>query len=1322
VTCTSSSNCWAVGYYRDSTSNAQTLTEQYNGTSWAVVTSPNHSTTADHVIYNPICVSASDCYAEGYYLGSSVNQTLVIHWNGSAWSFVTSADWSTSQGETVARSMGCLSTSDCWIAGYIIDANGYYQSMAQHWNGTSWTIPSNSQLPVGGSQDLWGSAAKSAGFGWGWASDVGMSIAAGSGTEIVTDESGAPVTCSGSGSTWTCPAYNAATLTTSGGNWTYKRWNGDTFNFNSSGQLTSEVDRNSNTTSYAYVSGKLSTETDPGSRTIQFTWTGSNITQAKDPVNQTVGYSYDAFGNLTQVTDQAGNHVSYTYDGNHQLLTETDKNGNATTYAYSPTGQLVTQTDAMSRQTTYAYSVPGSNQNATLVTGGAGDEEQYTFTYNLLTKKVSAYGQSYATTATYLHDPTILGVYAETDVLGTNTYNIYDSQGNLTSAVATPASGTGSTTSATYNSLNEPLTQIDANGNTTTNAYDNNGNVCWTLAGTSSNACGSIPSSATSYAYADATNPGLATTVTDEKGNATTKTYDSYGNLATSTIGGNQTSYTYNSVGNKLTEVPPAGNKSGCDATCKANNTTTYTYDALNDVLTTQAPNPTGSGFATTTNTYDYESHLLTSQDPKGNWTTKIYNADGEECWTYVAASTSSNNCATPPAGATSQTYDNDGRVHQSFDAKGTVTTYTYNDLGQTVSEVTGATTSYTYDSNGNVLTKTSPNGNTCTPQPSCQATYTTTYTYDYANRVLTTTDENGHTTTNTYDSNGNLLTVTDPTGNITTNTYNAQNQLCWTYISTSGSANDCAHPPTGAMQKSFDDAGNLHTVTDGNGTITTNTYDTENRLCWTYVSSTPSSNTCGSPPSGMTTSFTYDDNGNVLTKKLPNANIISNAYNAANQLCWSYVNTSTSTAACSSPPSGAVTYQYDADGHRTQMVDGTGTSTWGYNTLSQEVSYTNGAGRQVQFTPDANGNQTATKYPDGTILSQAFDSNSRACWSYMSTSTSTAACASPPSGAITYTFDDNGNLKSEALPNGVTNSYTFDGTNSVTAISDAKSGTTVFSANYTRNADNLITNDTSQPSNYGTYKYTAKNELCYAAATSTPACSSPPSPSYPYAYDYAGNATNNNGLTQQYNSTDELCWSATSTTTPACGSPPSGATTYNFNTNGDRTSSVPPSGPATCFSYDGRDELTSVVTGTGSSCTSPTTLGSYTYDGNGLRMSKTANSTTTASSWQDVGALPLMLQENGGTGVTKYVYGPTGNVLEQVTPGGATFYYSYNSLGSVRAITNSTGTSVATFHLRPGREGDCLHGCDRDGQRQQHLYWLDCGIRPFAVRRAVPR
>ena len=68
VTCVSASDCWAVGYYYNG-SYAQTLIERWDGTSWAIVSSPNTSPTQANFLYGVTCVSASDCWAVGYYNG-----------------------------------------------------------------------------------------------------------------------------------------------------------------------------------------------------------------------------------------------------------------------------------------------------------------------------------------------------------------------------------------------------------------------------------------------------------------------------------------------------------------------------------------------------------------------------------------------------------------------------------------------------------------------------------------------------------------------------------------------------------------------------------------------------------------------------------------------------------------------------------------------------------------------------------------------------------------------------------------------------------------------------------------------------------------------------------------------------------------------------------------------------------------------------------------------------------------------------------------------------------------------------------------------------
>jgi RHS repeat-associated protein len=64
---------------------------------------------------------------------------------------------------------------------------------------------------------------------------------------------------------------------------------------------------------------------------------------------------------------------------------------------------------------------------------------------------------------------------------------------------------------------------------------------------------------------------------------------------------------------------------------------------------------------------------------------------------------------------------------------------------------------------------------------------------------------------------------------------------------------------------------------------------------------------------------------------------------------------------------------------------------------------------------------------------------------------------------------------------------------------------------------------------------------------------------------------------------------------------------------------------------------------------------------------------------WDTAGSLPLLLKE----GPTAYVYGPAGLVLEQVNAG-ATYRFHHDQLGSTRLMTDSTGTSQATYTYDP--------------------------------------
>jgi len=56
----SASECWAVGYYYNDNVISQTLIERWDGTSWAIVSSPNTSTTDYNSLSGVTCVSASE--------------------------------------------------------------------------------------------------------------------------------------------------------------------------------------------------------------------------------------------------------------------------------------------------------------------------------------------------------------------------------------------------------------------------------------------------------------------------------------------------------------------------------------------------------------------------------------------------------------------------------------------------------------------------------------------------------------------------------------------------------------------------------------------------------------------------------------------------------------------------------------------------------------------------------------------------------------------------------------------------------------------------------------------------------------------------------------------------------------------------------------------------------------------------------------------------------------------------------------------------------------------------------------------------------------
>lgn len=141
VAVVSPTDMWAVGgQIAGSSASAveQTLIERFNGSVWGAVPSPN-VTPFTNVLSGVAAVSADDVWAVGFADVSSPysENTLIEHWNGSAWSIVPSPNAS---GYNILNAVFARSSSDIWAVGKTFDLSAIYQTLVEHWNGSAWSI------------------------------------------------------------------------------------------------------------------------------------------------------------------------------------------------------------------------------------------------------------------------------------------------------------------------------------------------------------------------------------------------------------------------------------------------------------------------------------------------------------------------------------------------------------------------------------------------------------------------------------------------------------------------------------------------------------------------------------------------------------------------------------------------------------------------------------------------------------------------------------------------------------------------------------------------------------------------------------------------------------------------------------------------------------------------------------------------------------------------------------------------------------------------------------------------------------------------------
>ena len=123
--------CLAVGYQGRGAGPARPLVERWTGTSWVDFPAP---TTVGATLYAIACPAPGDCLA----VGRDAPRVYAAQLRGHSWRVVPAASPPTPNGD-ILRSLTCVTTQDCWAAGYTDGATRAMHGLLEHWNGQAWS-------------------------------------------------------------------------------------------------------------------------------------------------------------------------------------------------------------------------------------------------------------------------------------------------------------------------------------------------------------------------------------------------------------------------------------------------------------------------------------------------------------------------------------------------------------------------------------------------------------------------------------------------------------------------------------------------------------------------------------------------------------------------------------------------------------------------------------------------------------------------------------------------------------------------------------------------------------------------------------------------------------------------------------------------------------------------------------------------------------------------------------------------------------------------------------------------------------------------------
>jgi hypothetical protein len=147
VACPAPKYCVAVGT-QDAAGKRVKLIQRWNGKKWAAQISPNPPGAISSHLTAVRCAHPSSCVAVGQYSTASVTKTLALRWSDNRWTLMDTPN--PVSAVSGLSGLACTSATSCIaVGGYFVSSGNEsnHYSLAEHWDGTQWTIVPTPNVP-----------------------------------------------------------------------------------------------------------------------------------------------------------------------------------------------------------------------------------------------------------------------------------------------------------------------------------------------------------------------------------------------------------------------------------------------------------------------------------------------------------------------------------------------------------------------------------------------------------------------------------------------------------------------------------------------------------------------------------------------------------------------------------------------------------------------------------------------------------------------------------------------------------------------------------------------------------------------------------------------------------------------------------------------------------------------------------------------------------------------------------------------------------------------------------------------------------------------